>query len=110
VKLLLVRTQEPGPPADVAGGIPATAWTDGHGTIWVRPPFDAKLFPVRRIAHEVEHNLTGQDNSMHHPWWHFCVLVGHALRLWDGHTSKASLKAAPVLLAKGAVDLSTATA
>lgn len=105
MKLLLIRTDEPGPPSDSPGGLPATAWTDMHGSIWVRVPYDSKLFARRRIAHEVEHNITGYGNlALHCPWWHCCTAVGHAIRLWDGHVSKGAFKLADKLLRDGQVN------
>lgn len=74
-------------PTSDFGGLPATAWTDGEGTISIRPPFDAMLFPIARVLHEAEHNLCDDfaSNADHHPWWHFCGRVAHAMRLSTRH-------------------------
>lgn len=73
--------------------IRALAWTDRKGCVfYVRPG-------RRRFAHEAAHNLRQEDNGMHHPWWHFCVLVGHALRLHDGCATSRELEAGERLLA-----------
>lgn len=91
------------PRADGALGLPATAWTNGLGAIYVVPPYDRQLFARRRIAHEVEHNLEPdfEHNADHHPWWHFCGRVGHGLRLRDAHLNPRSLELADTLLRDG---------
>lgn len=105
MKLRLQLTNEE-PPASDAWGFPATAWTNGDGIVWVRPPFHLKLFARRRVAHEVEHNLEPDfsENSDHHPAWHFCGRVAHALRLRDAHLSPRSLRLADELLRTGTAD------
>lgn len=104
--LTLVRVQ-PGhsdtPTSDFMG-LPATAWTDGEGCIYVRPPFDRVLFAKARILHEVEHNLCRDfsSNDDHHPWWHLCGRVAHALRLSTRHL-RTPRHVADNLLRDGAV-------
>lgn len=96
-----------GPDADVPiAAVKAQAWTDGKGNVYVIRPYDRKLYPRRRIAHEVWHNLDDDDD--HHPWWHFCTAVGHGLRLRDAHVAPACFKVADELLRVGRVDTSTA--
>lgn len=55
------------------------AWCVGN-KIYIRRPFDRILFAKARLAHEVWHVREDVGNEAHHPWWHFCVCVGHALR------------------------------
>lgn len=83
-------------------GVPALAWTDEKGTVFYVVP------GRRRFIHEVAHNLRQQGNEMHHPWWHFCCLVGHMVRLWDGHATTAEIGHGVALLqVPDGVDIST---
>ena len=35
------------------------------------------------LAHELlVHVIRDKANDGHHPWWHFCLQVGHAIRRW----------------------------
>lgn len=95
MKLRLHLTDDRGP------GL-AQAWTLGDGDIHVKPPFHRVLFARRRVAHEVRHNV--DPNDEHHPWWHFCVAVGHGLRLHDGHAEARCLTAADELIATGVAE------
>lgn len=74
-------------------GLKALAWTTGDGEInYVRSG-------RRRFAHEIWHNL--KPNETHHPWYHFCVRSGVALRFWDGHVPAKCLTVAEQLLEVG---------
>ncbi len=90
------------PRADTAFGLPALAWTDdtdAQGVAVVHYVSPGR----RRFAHEAAHALRDQDNAaLHHPWWHFCVLVGHSVRLWDAHATTTELRAGQRLLAAAA--------
>lgn len=45
------------------------------------------------FAHEAFHILQETGNGGHHPWWHFCGRVGHALRFFDSHLTARELRA-----------------
>lgn len=50
------------------------------------------------FGHEAAHILRNERNAMHHPWWHFCGLVGHTLRLgW--HLTRREASAGRLLYA-----------
>lgn len=105
--LTLVRVQ-PGhgdtPTSDFLG-LPATAWTDGEGTINIRPPFDRVLFPLARVLHEAEHCLADDfsSNDDHHSAWHLCGRVAHGFRLFGLRHIKTPRWVAKELLAHGKV-------
>lgn len=99
-------------------GIPAGAWCerdhDGKFTgqiTYTTIPWYIKLLVggvaafvrtlyVYLFAHESRHVVEDKDNDgLHHPWWHFCVLVGHRLRLWPGHVPRDAIRAGERLLA-----------
>lgn len=78
----------------LAPGPLALAWTDRKGTIWYR------VAGRRRFAHEAAHNLRNEGNKLlHHHGSHFCVLVGHAVRLNDDCATDEELRAGEILLA-----------
>lgn len=76
-----IREKEDAPLADLPFGlrIRARAWTKG-ATVNVVRGHDAN---ATLLGHEAAHAIRDQDNDeMHHPAWHLCGLVGHAIRLF----------------------------
>lgn len=112
--LITVQVHDPhdAPLADLPFGlrIRARAWqTDGERA-------DGKLLAatvhVTRgnernallLAHEAAHALRDESNDeMHHPWWHFCGLVGHALRR-PIHLTTLELQVGEILAERGRWD------
>ena len=100
--LRVVPLFSPGPKADVKGGLPALAWTDRKGNIFVRGPFHRVFLARARLAHEVEHNIADFCNKDHHPAACLCGRVGHGLRLFGSkHLSPRSWKLAACLKRDG---------
>lgn len=83
-----------------AKGVPgALAWMV-PGFVTVRYFMDYLFWGLGRLAHELEHHTT----INHHPWWHFCIRVGHPFRLFWTHTV-VSKDEARDLRGEGRVDL-----
>jgi hypothetical protein len=74
----------------------ARGYTDDVDDIWVCEAGFTRDWPwvgtVDLVRHEGRHILLqgkaedpANDDREHHPWWHFCVGVGHGLRFRDAH-------------------------
>src|SRR5688572_12772151 len=62
-----------------------------------RGPFHERCLAPERTLHEVWHPIADVGNERHHPWWHLCIYVGHALRLRRGRCAvDARAKAAAI--------------
>lgn len=88
---VVVRKRRDAPFAELPLGfrVRNRAWAeDGHRDISTGKLLTATVHVVEGhehnallLAHEAAHHIRDQGNDeMHHPWWHFCGLVGHALR------------------------------